>query len=87
MTVFPFVVAPILMLRPTRSRVVTEIDIVLALAKCNMTKIKSSNVQFVGIPVFAAKQAAADWLTLEPLRRLRRWAGFAAECCGRVARL
>jgi hypothetical protein len=60
MTVFPLVVAPILMLRPTRSRVVTEIDIVLALAQCNMTKTKSLNAQFVGIPVFATKQAAAN---------------------------
>jgi hypothetical protein len=49
--------ADTLMLRPTRSRVVTEIDIVLALARCNMIKIASPNVQNLGISAFAMWEA------------------------------
>jgi hypothetical protein len=37
----PCVDAPCLMLRPTRSRLVTDTDIVRALRQCNMLKTKS----------------------------------------------
>lgn len=59
------------MLRPTRSRLVTETHIVGALRSCNMIKTKSFSVQIVGISVFASWEATAGWLTLEPSPRLR----------------
>jgi hypothetical protein len=60
-----------LMLRPTRSRVVTEIDIVLARHGCNVIKIKSFNVQFMGISAVASWEAIGGWLRLELSPRLR----------------
>jgi len=41
------------MLRPTRSRLVTETDIVPALRRRNLIKTKSYSVYFVGIFAFA----------------------------------
>jgi hypothetical protein len=54
------------MLRPTRSRLVTEIDIVPAFRWCNLIKEKSFSVQNVGIFGFARSEAAGGWLTLRP---------------------
>jgi hypothetical protein len=48
------------MLRPTHSRVVTEIDIVRARRECNLMKTKSFPVYFVGISGFAPWEAIAD---------------------------
>jgi hypothetical protein len=42
------------MVRPSRSRLVTQTDIVLAFGSRNMIKITSANVQSVGISAFAA---------------------------------
>jgi hypothetical protein len=70
------------MLRPTRSRVVTEIDIVCARRGCNLIKTKSFTVQFVGIFVFALWEAIADWLRLEPSPRLREPRHFLKEIAG-----
>ena len=64
------------MLRPTRSRLVTDSDIVCALRPCNLIKTKSSSVQIVGIPGFAPCKASADWLTLGLWPRLRERPGF-----------
>jgi hypothetical protein len=41
------------MLRPTRSRLVTETDIVGARRQCNMIKTKSFSVENLGISAFA----------------------------------
>jgi hypothetical protein len=60
-----------LMLRPTRSWLVTKMDIVPARRGCNLIKTKSFHVQFVGISAFAPWEAIADWLRLEPSPRLR----------------
>src|ERR1700719_4263226 len=54
------------MLRPTRSRLVTEIDIVPAFRWCNLIKEKSFSVQNMGISGFARPEAAGGWLTLRP---------------------
>ena len=83
----PLVAALGLMLRPTRSRPVTETDIVPALRPCNLIKTKSFGVQIMGNFVFARQEAAADWLTPGLLPRLRGGAGFLWECCGRMAQL
>jgi hypothetical protein len=45
------------MLRPTRSRLVTESDIVRACRWCNLIKTKSFHVYFVGIFRFACWEA------------------------------
>jgi hypothetical protein len=75
------------MLRPTRSRPVTETDIVRARRSCNLIKTESFAVQIMGNFVFARWEAAIEWLTPGPLPRLRGGAGFRWECCGRMAQL
>jgi hypothetical protein len=45
------------MVRPTRSRLVTDPDIVGALGKCNMIKTGSLPVQILGISHFASWKA------------------------------
>jgi hypothetical protein len=53
-----------------------------------MIKIKSLNVQFVGIPVFATKQAAANWANAWAIAKVAGGAPpLLIKCCGRVARL
>jgi hypothetical protein len=47
------------MLRPTRSWLVTKMDIVRARRGCNLMKTKSFAVHFVGISVFAPWEAIA----------------------------
>jgi hypothetical protein len=54
------------MLRPTHSRLVTEMDIGRARRECNLIKTKSFFVYFVGSFAFAPWEAIADWLRLEP---------------------
>jgi hypothetical protein len=71
------------MLRPTRSRLVTEMDIVRARRGCNLMKTKSFPVQFVGIYFFAPLEAIADWLRLEPSPRLRERCHFLKKIAGR----
>jgi hypothetical protein len=80
--VSPDVAAHALMLRPTRSRLVTEIDIVLARRECNLTKTKPFPVQFVGKPGFARWEAVFGWLTLEPSQRLRESRDFLNNLAG-----
>jgi hypothetical protein len=70
------------MLRPTRSRLVTETDIVPALRSCNLIKTKSFGVQFVGIFESASWEATTHWLTLGPLPRLRGGTGFVGNVAG-----
>jgi hypothetical protein len=70
------------MLRPTRSRLVTKIDIVPARRSCNLIKTKSFAVHFVGIFDFAFSEATVGWLTLGPLPRLRGEVGFLGRCSG-----
>jgi hypothetical protein len=71
------------MLRPTRSRLVTEMDIVRARRGCNLIKTKSFPVHFVGISAFALREAIADWLRLEPSPRLRERRHFLKKIAGR----
>jgi hypothetical protein len=54
------------MLRPTRSWLVTKMDIGRARRGCNLMKTKSFPVHFVGIFAFAPWEAIVDWLRLEP---------------------
>ena len=75
------------MLRPTRSRLVTETDIVRALRQCNMLKTKSFHVQIVGISGFASWEAPTDWLMLEPSPRLRIDLDFQTNIAAQVARV
>lgn len=70
------------MLRPTRSRLVTETDIVPALRRCNLIKTKSFSVYFVGIFAFASGEAAAGRLTREPSRWLRARRAFLRNVAG-----
>src|ERR1700719_3536025 len=70
------------MLRPTRSRLVTEIDIVPAFRWCNLIKEKSFSVQNMGISGFARPEAAGGWLTLRPSPRLRRRPAFLGNVAG-----
>jgi hypothetical protein len=70
------------MLRPTRSRLVTEIDIVPARRSCNLIKTKSFAVRFVGIFDFAFSEATVGRLTLGPLPRLRGGSAFLADVTG-----
>jgi hypothetical protein len=70
------------MLRPTRSWLVTEMDIVSARRGCNLIKTKSFPVQFVGISAFAPLEAIADWLRLEPSPRLRERRHFLKKIAG-----
>jgi hypothetical protein len=70
------------MLRPTRSRLVTELDIGRARRECNLTKRKSFGVQFVGISAFAPWEAIDDWLSLEPSPRLQEHPDFLTKISG-----
>jgi hypothetical protein len=70
------------MVRPTRSRVVTESDIVLALRGCNLIKTKSFDVEIVGISAFASPEAFAGWLTLEPSAGLQACLVFPVNLAG-----
>jgi hypothetical protein len=70
------------MLRPTRSWLVTEMDIVPARRGCNLIKTKSFPVQFVGISAFAPLEAIVDWLRLEPSPRLRERLHFLTKIAG-----
>jgi hypothetical protein len=66
---------------------VTDLDIVGALAKCNMIKERSLPVYILGIRNFASSKAVTGWLTLEPSARLRREASVGSECCRWMARI
>jgi hypothetical protein len=70
------------MLRPTRSWLVTEMDIGRARRGCNLLKTKSFHVHFVGIFAFAPGEAIADWLRLEPSPRLREGFHFFTKIAG-----
>jgi hypothetical protein len=70
------------MLRPTRSRLVTKIDIVPALRRCNLIKIKSFRAQFVGISAFASWTATVNELSLGASPRLRAKPDFLKKIAG-----
>jgi hypothetical protein len=59
------------MVRPTRSVVVTNRDIVRAPGECNLMKTRPVYVQNVGMSGFASCEAAGIWLTLKPRPGLR----------------
>jgi hypothetical protein len=75
------------MVRPTRSRLVTDPDIVRALGECNMIKTKSLFAQVLGISGFASCKARDDRLTLKSCTRLRIRQGGAGEGRRRMARI
>ena len=54
------IVAPELMVRPTCSGLVTEIDIGNARCECNLSKRKSDNVYFIGNDAFAWAMGGPD---------------------------
>jgi hypothetical protein len=70
------------MLRPTHSRLFTEIDIVPAPGWCNLIKDQSFSGQNIGIPGFARSEATGGWLTLRPSARLRSSPAFFGNVAG-----
>src|ERR1700738_3418526 len=70
------------MLRSTRSRLVTKIDIVPARRSCNLIKSKSFAVLIVVSSDFASSEATVGWLTLGPWPRLRGRPAFWRNIAG-----
>jgi hypothetical protein len=75
------------MLRPTRSRVVTEIDIVCARRGCNLMKTKSFTVQFVGIFVFCTLGSNRGLAKAWAIAKVARAPPFLERNCRPLARL
>jgi hypothetical protein len=71
-----------LMLRQTRSRLVTEIDIVPARRWCNMIKSNSFFVQILGSSHSAFNAAMTAWSTHGLSPRLRHGSAFLGNVAG-----
>jgi hypothetical protein len=69
------------MLRPTRSLVVTKIDIVPALRWCNLIKTKSFAVQIIGISRICILESNHAPANAWAIAKVAGSPGFLDKCC------